>query len=429
MEKNNGRSIYPVLAALVALCVGAASPAQAKKAKKGSKSKTSHAQSIRGGGVHVDRGLDNLEHREYGAAIASFQKAAKLRSDAASYFLLGYAHYQRGFISGAPETADKQDAMETINAYMMALAIDPTLSQLSAPHKLWHSLAMSYEAVGSYEKAVDAYARAIKADPSNPMLPLYHARLSHKMGELDKSAVSFKSAMSKAREQGQARAVVSLVKSSPLFTFMLENPAVASQIGAPQQRAVPIVEEGELVAMRDAVRGTTPAERRRPQIREQDRAVTDALARANDEFKYRRYRAAIEAYQDAMTNNSNSGTLAPSQVAFVYERVGTCYNKLGLSAEAIRFLRKAVQDQPMNAPAHYQLALAYSVSGHYQDSVKALKEAFKTAPSNGELKKLMLLAKTDSELEPVRDLPAFQGMIAEYSDRARGSMSASLSLR
>lgn len=421
------------LAALFALTLVLASPAQAAKKTKGKKakgSKTSHEKSIRGGGAHVDRGLDNLEHREYGAAIASFQKAAKMRGDAASYFLLGYAHYQRGFASGAPETADKQDALETINAYMMALAIDPSLAQVSQPHKLYHSLAMSYEAVGSYEKAVDAYKQALSADPSNPMIPLYAARLRQKMGELDKAAANFKVAMSKAREQGQDRAIVAMVRSNPLFTFMLQNPGVAEQLGEAQPKAFPIAEEGELVSMRDSVRGTTPAERRRPQVSEQDRAVNDALARANDEFKYRRYRASIEAYQEALTDNSNSGTLAPTQIAVVYERMGTCYNKLGLAPEAIRFLRKAVQDSPMNPAAHYQLALAYSLTGHYQDSIKALKESFKSAPSNGELRRFMLMAKTDVELEPVRDLPAFQGMISEYTDRARGPMSASsLSMR
>lgn len=428
MKPNSMRTVRTALAAMVALTL--VSPAFAKGKKKAKKAtKTSHERSIRGGGAHLDAGLDALEHREYGAAIASFQKAAKIRSDAASYFLLGYAHYQRGFQSGAPETADKSDAMETVNAYMMAIAIDPSLSSVNHPHKLYHSLALSYETLGSYEKAVDAYRNAVAADPRNPMLPLYAARLRHKMGELDKSAANFKVALSRARENGQERDLVAQVKSNALFAIMMENPAVASQIGAPQPKAISIAEPGELVAMRDSVRDTTPAERRVPQIRAEDKAVTEALGRANDEFKFRRYRAAIEAYQDALTNNSNSGTMAPSQIAFVYERVGTCYNKLGLAPEAIRFLRKAVQDQPMNSAAHYQLALAYSVTGHFQDSIKALKESFKSAPSNGELRKMMLLAKTDSELEPVRDLPTFQGMIAEYSDRARGSMSASLSLR
>lgn len=437
LVERNPLKARKVLIALLAVLLGSSAPALAQRAKPKPKKaavsakakKAPKKRSIRGGSRLVELGLDNLEHREYSAAISNFQKASKLQQSAAVYFLLGYAHYQRGFVSGAPETADKADAMETINAYMMALAVDPTLSGVAQPHKLYHSLAMSYEAVGAYDKAVDAYKRALGADPSNPMLPLYAARLRHKMGELDKAAANFGLALRKAKQIGQDRKVVALVKTNPLFSFMLQNPGIAEQLGTAQPKPVQIAEPGELLAMRDAVRGTTPAENRRRQAREQDRAVTDALARANDDFKFRRYRGAIELYQEALANNSNSGTMAPTQVAFVYERIGTCYNKLGLSAEAVRFLRKAVQDSPMAPGAHYQLALAYSVSGHYQDSLKALKESFKSAPSGGELRKFMLLAKTDTELEPIRDLPQFSGMIAEYSDRARGSASASFSLR
>lgn len=435
VEKNTTRT---VLTALIAISLTAPLSAQvgrkkahkAEKPAKAAKHKKSARKVARGGSQYVELGMDNLDHREYSAAIANFQKAAKIRSDAGSYFLLGYAHYQRGFASGAPETADKQDALETVNSYMMALAIDPTLSEVAQPHKLYHSLAMSYEALGSYDKAIDAYKNAIAADRANPMLPLYEARLRHKMGELDKSAADFEAALNKAREMRQEKAVVAMVKTNPLFSFMLQNPAVAEQLRVSGPKPVSIAEAGEFVAMRDSVRGTTPAEQpRRPMASAQDRAVTEAVARGNDEFKFRKYRAAIEEYQDALANNSNSGTLPPTQIAFLYERIGTCYNKLGLAPEAIRYLRKAVQDAPMASGAHYQLALAYSVSGHYQESVKALKESFKNSPNGGELRKYMMMAKTDSELEPVRDLPAFSGMIAEYTDRARGSVSASFSLR
>jgi len=54
------------------------------------------------GEAEIRLGLSELEHKAYGAAISHFAKAAKLKRDSTSYFLLGYAHYQRGFISGSP---------------------------------------------------------------------------------------------------------------------------------------------------------------------------------------------------------------------------------------------------------------------------------------------------------------------------------------
>jgi tetratricopeptide (TPR) repeat protein len=382
---------------------------------------------VSGSSVLVKTGLEALERKDYPAAIEIFAKAARAEGDGPTYFLLGYSHYQRGFAGGDVEAADKNDALETVNAYTTALALDPDLEGVAQPYKLYHSMGLSYEALGEYEKAVEAYRKAFMRSPSNPILPLYAARLRYRMNDVAKSASNLELSLKKARETGQLAALVKMLGSDARFASLWnsdENVALMrrfdSSFRTPQMVAAAAspmaLTDG--ATLRDSVRGTTPAEDRGATMRRQDKDVLDQLSSANDSFKFRRYREAIAGYNEALTLNERSGILNPTQVAFVWERVGTSYNKLGLSGQAINTLRKCVQLAPMDAAAHYQLALAYALLGRYQESVHALDETFKSAPSTGELKRYMLLAKTDSELEGVRDLPAFRAALDSHGRRS-----------
>ncbi len=384
----------------------------------------------------IAAGLVNLDHREYTAAIANFSKAARRRGTSTTYFLLGYAHYQRGFSNGAPESADKQDAIEIVNAYTTALALDPKLHELEQPFKLYHGLAMAYEALGSDEKAMDCYKKAFALAPANPMLPLLAARLRFKMGAPDKSLANLELSLKRAKSTGQTDELVKLIKTSALFSSMLKDPdhqrvlrlydPATAEAAAPIAMAQAKLKTAVADNLRDAVKNTTPAEQR-PTLGAQDQKVLDRIAAGNDEFKFRRYPEAIDAYQEALLLDKQSGTLSPGQSAYVQERIGTALNRLGQTTEAITALQRSAQAMPYNAATHYQLALAYSVSGHFTEALKALRESFKTSPSTGELRKYMLLAKTDSELEGMRDLPAFQAALTEFSERALASRSSAAS--
>jgi tetratricopeptide (TPR) repeat protein len=465
------------LAGLVAVAIGLSfCPASAEAAKRKAPKKrqavsaASKKASASQASALVQAGLERLERKEYSPAIDAFSKAARAKGDSASYFLLGYAYYQRGFMAGDPDQADKQDALETVNAYTTALALDPELSEVAQPYKLHHSMAMSYEALGSYEKALDSYKKAFAAAPHNPMLPLYAARLRFRMNDMAKSAANLDLALSLAKKGGKAKSLVNLVQTDGKFSIMLASDAhmetlrkydakasapaaapmesrpaaspaafatagygiaSAAQYSAPAPRvtvadaAAASAAQNDAImrdaaGVRDSVRGTipAPAEEASRTLRRQDKDVLDALSMGNDDFKFRKYREAIQSYEDALAFNQGSGILTPSQAAFIHERVGIAYNRLGQSTEAIRALRKCVQLAPMNAGAHYQLSLAYSVMGRYQESMRALSETFRTAPSQGDLKKYMLLSKTDPELEGVRDQPGFKSMIDEHGARA-----------
>ena len=131
MEKNKMKMTKVLLTGLLAALLLTPTAAQAKSHKKASKAKPSvnaaEAKAL------VKAGLSQLEDKNYDAAISNFSKATKEGSDSAAYFLLGYAHYQRGFRAGAPETADKEDAMQTINAYAMAVTSIPSSRASPSP--------------------------------------------------------------------------------------------------------------------------------------------------------------------------------------------------------------------------------------------------------------------------------------------------------
>ena len=107
----------------------------------------------------------------------------------------------------------------------------------------------------------------------------------------------------------------------------------------------------------------------------------------------------------------------PVQTGLLYEKIGTSYNKLGQSDTSINFLQKALQQNPMSAEAHYQIALSYAMSGQMTPSLHALGETYKACPSTAELRRYVLQAKTDPELTAVRELPGFRSTVAEHANR------------
>ncbi len=420
MEKNKMKMTKVLLTGLLAALLLTPTAAQAKSHKKASKAKPSvnaaEAKAL------VKAGLSQLEDKNYDAAISNFSKATKEGSDSAAYFLLGYAHYQRGFRAGAPETADKEDAMQTINAYAMAVTLDPELQSVSEPYRLYHSLALSYEAVKSYDKAIESYKMAFSAAPENPLLPLYASRLRYRMGDVAKSASNLALSLKKAKAVNKDKALVKMVKTNPLFSTILgsqENQDVLRQFeGGKEVSVAQVFTAGEEV--RDSVR-SVPSDSRAQMMAgalpAAHPAVMEQLASADEQFRFRRYSAAIDLYNEAIKLDERAASMSPTQLSVVYERMGTSYNKMGNSAQAVRSLQRSLQQMPGNAAAHYQIALAYAVAGKSSESVRALSETFNSAPSAGELKRYILLAKTDIELDAVRDNQGYTSLISQYADR------------
>ncbi len=381
-------------------------------------------------------GMQDIDNRQYDSAVAQLSKAVAQRPSAARYFMLGYAHYSRGFASGTPETANKMDAVKVVENYKAALALDPKFKEIKQPYKLYHGLGMAYEALGINDKALTSYRQAFMLAPTDLALPIYGARLRMKMGATRKSLANFEMALKLASQSGQQASIQAFLKSNPMFKDMLKDQAHSDLVAkyeapispangpsaAPQPAGSlanmvamePMIPPGDPFGLRDSVRSPTrPKPAAEPSAAEQE--VLQAIAAGNDEFKFRHWAKAIDRYDWALSLSRHSQTLGPGEIAFVNERIGTAYNKVGRTSEAVTSLRLSVMAMPYNCAAHYQLALAYSLSGHYAEATKSLREALKTAPSPSELRKTVLLAKTDSELEPLRDLPAYKAAMQEFA--------------
>ena len=409
MKENMTKTISTVLTiALAALLF--TPPAHASKNKKTFKSKANpESQRL------MSAGLANLENGETSAAISTFNKAVRKEGTVSTYFLLGWAHYQRGFKLGSTEVADRDDAQSAIDAYAMALSLDSSLKELPDASRLYFSMALCYEAVQSYDKALDAYKMAFRAAPTKALIPMNAARLRLKMGDTAKAVSNIDIAMSKAMKSGQGKTLRDAVRRDPAFAPLIANASSRKALGIGSD------EDGTMVAdlgirgeeMRDAVRDTAP----KPVAPAQDAEVLEKIAQGNIEFKFRRYLSAVSFYNEALSLDQERLTLGAPQIASIYEKVGTAYNKLGQSEVAIRSLQKALQQNPMNPSAHYQIALAYAMSGKTGVALHALGESFKACAGPNDLRRFVMQAKTDTELEAVRDLPAFRSTVAQYSDR------------
>ncbi|MBI5246905.1 MAG: tetratricopeptide repeat protein [Elusimicrobia bacterium] len=406
MKRNLSETSRTVLAiALTALLF--TPPANAAKHKKSKANPEAKAL--------MSAGLSNLENGESSAAISNFNKAVRKEGSVSTYFLLGWAHYQRGFKLGSTEAADRDDAQSAIDAYAMALGLDPELKDLPDASRLYFSMALCYEAVQSYDKALEAYKMAFRAAPAKPLIAMNAARLRLKMGETSKAVDNVNLAMTKAMKNGQGKELREAVRRDPAFAPLIANGTTRKALG------IGAAEDGEMVAgldvrneeMRDSVRDTAP----KPAAPAQDAAVLEKIASGNIEFKFRRYLSAVSLYHEAIAIDQERMTLGAPQVAQVYEKIGMAYNKLGQSDVAIRSLQKSLQQNPMNPAAHYQIALAYAMSGKTAVALNALSESFKACAAPNDMRRFVMLAKTDVELEAVRDLPAFRTLVSQYSDR------------
>ncbi len=385
-------------------------PAHASKNKKRPQSKANpEAQRL------MSAGLANLEKGETSAAILNFNRAARKKGSVSTYFLLGWAHYQHGFAKGSVEAADRDDAQSAIDAYAMALNLDPSLKELPDASRLYFSMALCYEAVQSYGQALDAYKMALRAAPGKALIPMHAARLRLKMEDAPKAVLNIELALRKADQTGQLKTLRDLVRRDPAFAPLIADAASRKALGIGEG------EDGALVAdigargeeLRDSVRDGAP----KLATPAQDGQVLEKIASGDTEFKFRRYMSAVTAYNEALALNRELLTLSTPQTASVYEKIGAAYNKLGQSEVAIRSLQKALQQNPMNPSAHYQIALAYAMSGKTAVALNALREAFKSCAGPSDLRRFVMQSKTDTELEAVRDLPAFHSTVAQYADR------------
>ncbi|MEK7381707.1 MAG: hypothetical protein AAB262_00285 [Elusimicrobiota bacterium] len=225
MEKNSPsqtvHSLFvPVLAALLLITP----PAEASKTNKTQKADPEASRLM-------SEGLGSLERGELSDAISALNRAVRRQGTVSSYFLLGWAHYQRGFKFGSTETADLDDAQAAIDAYAMALSVDPELTELPDRSRLYFSMALCYEAVQSYGRALDAYKMALSVSPNKALIPIHAARLRMKMHDPAKAVANIQMALKKAMRNGQEKTLRDQVRRDPVFAPLIANNETRKALG------------------------------------------------------------------------------------------------------------------------------------------------------------------------------------------------------
>ncbi|MBI4349115.1 MAG: tetratricopeptide repeat protein [Elusimicrobia bacterium] len=382
----------------------------------------------------IAEGKSSLQRKALSAAIAAFQGAAEADPGSAEAFLqLGNSYYERGFSRGTPDRADTKDVQRALDAYQNALALDPEHKAVSEPFLLHHGMAQCYQALGRYDQAAESLRLASLAAKHNPMPLLYTAELRYKMRDLKQSSESLLESVHRARRIKAYRSLAKLVRTHPQFAGLLQVPQnkmiletydAVEEGKVREDHAKEVVEER--LSMRDALNSMNTSESRSRLLvaPTPDPRMQEWLEEADGDFKYQKFRRAAVEYQQVLKLDATRGSLGAAERGRILQHIGVCYRKLGLTAEAIQYLEKSAQEMPDVYSTYYQLALAHSTAGQFTSALHALELSLQHARSNSDLRMTLLLAKTDTELEPLRDLPGYQRLLVQYSPRVQPARSA-----
>lgn len=366
-----------------------------------------------------------MKRGQYTTAVVNFGKAAESSSRPTDAFVrLGTAYFHRAFASGQGGNADQADCRKALDAYDTALALDPKLRGAADPFMLFHGTAQCQEALGRREEALKTIGKATRVSRENPMPYLYGALLRQRMKDNEMSSANFYYSVRRAHRSGSYPELAKLVRSDSRFSSLLsvpQNKNILEAFDAVESGILNIEEAKERIRGRNAYRDAlTNLPRSKPaslDVDPRDPKVARAIEEGRSAYRQGRYRASIDAFRDALTADAKQGMLDHAQKSMLLESIGTAYRQLGLVEEAIRVLRRSVDEMKENYSAHYQLALSLSLAGRVTDSLKELDRALGHASTAPQLRKTLFLARTDTELAPIRDMPRYGKLIREHSIR------------
>lgn len=364
----------------------------------------------------IEEGVRNYRAHQYSQAVSSLEKATRMDPSSAEAFLqLGNAYYHRAFQNGLPEKADRDDSQNAVDAYQTALALGAT----GDLYPVYHALAQCQDALGRYAESLASLKQAAKSNPKNPLPFLYAARLRQRQGETEMSAKNFRQGVDRAHRLGMYPAFSRLVRSDPMFSSLLADPrnrALIEESPSPEEpvrlAALPVK---ETKTYRDSLKDSAiPTFRPKP-TDPRDPGIFAEMDRAYADFENQNHAGAIARYREVLETDARQGVLDAVQRSLVLERIGTSYRLMGLTEEAAGSLEKSVAEMPQNASAHYQLALVYSMEGRVGDALTSLNRSLDNAASAPDLRKTLLLAKTDPELDSVRDNPRYREILKSHA--------------
>lgn len=396
------------LALLTTLLLGAPAHAAAKIHKKHSAAALNPVAARL-----MSVGLADLNHGDLSSAISLFAHAARRQPSVQAYFLLGWAHYQRGFKSGAVETADRADAQSAVDAYALALKRDPKLSELPDRSRLYFSQGLCEEALGADVRALNAYKQALAAAPNRGLIALNAARLRLKMKEPERALSNARMALIKARASGQEGELRAAAADDPLFASLRADPKIRAALGVDETL---IASAGGMkdADLRDSV---SDGPRAVAAPRPVSSMTLDIISRADEDAAYERYAEAARGYRAALISDSRRRALNAEQTASLWEKLGVADEKVGDDAPAVAALRRSLELAPDRAETRYRLALALGAAGQTEAALTEIKNTFAEASGVDELRRYVLLSKTALDLTAVRGLPGYRSAVAAVAPR------------
>jgi len=107
--------------------------------------------------AEIEKGQLAFEKREFGTALAEFQRAAQmLPNDVRIFRWLGFAYFQNGRYR------------ESIQAFMQSLSLPHTAFDKGFDYQNWDGMAASQAKMGQFSAAAASEKKAIELNPSRP---------------------------------------------------------------------------------------------------------------------------------------------------------------------------------------------------------------------------------------------------------------------
>jgi len=117
------------------------------------------------------------------------------------------------------------------------------------------------------------------------------------------------------------------------------------------------------------------------------------------------HEAALADYAEAIRLNP--------QNAMAYSNRANFYLQQKLFDLALKDCDQSIQISSQYAPAYYNRACAWALQGQIESALRDLRQAFELDKAQGSTEHVTL-AQTDSDFDSLRELPAFQALLAEF---------------
>lgn len=112
----------------------------------------------------------------------------------------------------------------------------------------------------------------------------------------------------------------------------------------------------------------------------------------------------MHRYAEAVPHLKAAAELDPANIA-VWLALGWCYKRTDHLPDAIQSLENALEADRQEAIVHYNLACYWSLAGNPDQAIRYLAQSFDIDPNYREL------VATESDFDPIRDLPGFQDLL------------------